>query len=498
MPRPAVVWFRDDLRLADNPALTAASAANAAVIAVYVFDTQPEPRPQGAAARWWLHGALEALEADLAACGVPLLILAGPQQQTMIELVDRLDAVSVHWSRRYEAGGVAIDSALKSHWRSQGRAAQSHKAALLYEPWEVRGRTGDPLRVFTPFWRAARATGEPQPPLPVPKGLRGARLAEIGSLGAVPIRALGLRPTRLDWAGGLRATWTPGEAGAHSRCEMFLATGLDGYGDGRNRPDRPMTSALSPFLRFGHISPRQLWHAIGAAVQSGSAGASDGDVDKFRAELGWREFSYSLLFNHPALHRRSVQPRFDAFPWRDDAAGLRAWQRGLTGYPLVDAGMRQLWTTGWMHNRVRMVAASFLIKHLLVDWRLGEDWFWDTLVDADPASNPASWQWVAGSGADAAPYYRIFNPVLQGETYDPNGNYVRRYVPELARLPAPVIHRPWTAMPAELRAAGVVLDETYPRPIVDHATARARALAALETLKPNAESRRINDDGQGQ
>ena len=498
MPRPAVVWFRDDLRLADNPALTAASAENAAVIAVHVFDINAEPRAIGAASRWWLHGALETLAADLAAHGVPLLTLAGPQRETMIRLVDRLDAASVHWSRRYGAGGVSIDSALKTHWRSQGRVAHSHKATLLHEPWEVRGRTGDPLRVFTPFWRAARATGEPPPPLPCPAALRGATVADADSVGAVPITALGLRPTRPDWAGGLRATWAPGEAAAHRQCRAFLETGLDGYGEGRNRPDRPMTSALSPYLRFGHISPRQLWHITGTAVQSGVSAASDGDVDKFRAELGWREFSYSLLFNHPALHRHSVQSRFDAFPWRDDPAGLRAWQRGLTGYPLVDAGMRQLWTTGWMHNRVRMVAASFLIKHLLVDWRLGEDWFWDTLVDADPASNPASWQWVAGSGADAAPYYRIFNPVLQGETYDPKGDYVRRYVPELARLPASLIHRPWTATPAELRAAGVALGETYPRPIVDHATARARALAALETLKPNADSRRINVSTQDQ
>jgi deoxyribodipyrimidine photo-lyase len=478
--------------------LTAASAENAAVIAVHVFDINAEPRAIGAASRWWLHGALETLAADLAAHGVPLLTLAGPQRETMIRLVDRLDAASVHWSRRYGAGGVSIDSALKTHWRSQGRVAHSHKATLLHEPWEVRGRTGDPLRVFTPFWRAARATGEPPPPLPCPAALRGATVADADSVGAVPITALGLRPTRPDWAGGLRATWAPGEAAAHRQCRAFLETGLDGYGEGRNRPDRPMTSALSPYLRFGHISPRQLWHITGTAVQSGVSAASDGDVDKFRAELGWREFSYSLLFNHPALHRHSVQSRFDAFPWRDDPAGLRAWQRGLTGYPLVDAGMRQLWTTGWMHNRVRMVAASFLIKHLLVDWRLGEDWFWDTLVDADPASNPASWQWVAGSGADAAPYYRIFNPVLQGETYDPKGDYVRRYVPELARLPASLIHRPWTATPAELRAAGVALGETYPRPIVDHATARARALAALETLKPNADSRRINVSTQDQ
>ena len=498
MSRPAIVWFRDDFRLADNPALTAASTGDAAVIAVYVFDATAEPRPQGAASRWWLHGALESLASDLAAHGVPLLILAGPHRETMIRLVDQLDAASVHWSRRYDAAGVAIDSALKTHWRAQGRAAHSHKATLLYEPWEVRGRTGDPLRVFTPFWRAARAIGEPGQPLPVPRGLRGATIADAGALGAVPLAALGLRPTRPDWAGGLRATWTPGEAAASRQCVSFIATGLDGYGDGRNRPDRPMTSALSPYLRSGHISPRQLWHAIGSAVQSGASAASDGDVAKFRAELGWREFSYSLLFHHTALHRRSVQPRFEAFPWRDDPAGLRAWQRGLTGYPLVDAGMRQLWTTGWMHNRVRMVAASFLIKHLLVDWRLGEDWFWDTLVDADPASNPASWQWVAGSGADAAPYYRIFNPVLQGETYDPKGDYVRRYVPELARLPAGLIHQPWTATPAELRAAGVILGETYPRPIVDHAAARARALAALETLKPNMDSRRINGDSRDQ
>jgi deoxyribodipyrimidine photo-lyase len=293
---------------------------------------------------------------------------------------------------------------------------------------------------------------------------------------------LHLEPRKPDWAGSLREAWTPGEAGAHAALKHFLKIGLPNYATERDRPDKPATSRLSPFLHFGHISPRQVWHAAQAAIMSGTSKANSTDLEKLFSELGWREFSYHLLFNHPDLATKNFQERFDALAWRHDAKALRAWQRGLTGYPIVDAGMRELWTTGWMHNRVRMVAASFLIKHLLIDWREGERWFWDTLVDADPANNAASWQWVAGSGADAAPYFRIFNPVLQGEKFDPDGAYVRRWVPELAKLPNALIHKPWKATQDQLAAAGVQLGETYPRPIVDHDTARKRALAALEAL----------------
>ncbi len=289
----------------------------------------------------------------------------------------------------------------------------------------------------------------------------------------------GLEPTKPNWAKGFGAVWTPGEAGAQTRLEEFLDSALKGYADGRNRPDRASTSRLSPHLRFGEISPVQIWHRS----QMATGMEPTEDVAKFLAEIGWREFAYHLLYHMPDLPAANVQPRFDAFPWRSDPSVLKAWQKGQTGYPIVDAGLRQLWQTGWMHNRVRMIVASFLVKHLLIDWREGEAWFWDTLVDADVANNPASWQWVAGSGADAAPYFRIFNPMLQGEKFDPKGDYVRRWVPELANLPAKAIHTPWEAAPSVLAKAGVRLGETYPKPIVDHEAARARALAAFATIR---------------
>ncbi len=274
----------------------------------------------------------------------------------------------------------------------------------------------------------------------------------------------------------MRETWNPGEKSARARLAAFLKTGLAGYSGDRDRPDRAGTSGLSPHLRFGEISPRQIWHA--ARFAADERPALSGDAEKFLSELGWREFCRHLLFDVPELASRNLQPQFDAFPWQRDDKALSAWQRGRTGYPIVDAGMRELWHTGVMHNRVRMVVASFLVKHLLIDWRDGEAWFWDTLVDADPGSNPANWQWVAGSGADAAPYFRVFNPILQGEKFDSDGGYVRRWVPELARLPDQLIHQPWSAAPLELAAAGVELGKDYPRPIIDHKVGRERALAA--------------------
>ncbi len=320
------------------------------------------------------------------------------------------------------------------------------------------------------------------PPLPAPARIAAAPLPP--GFHFLPIGDLGLEPTRPDWAGGLREEWTPGEDGARARLSAFLDGGLKGYAIDRNRPDRPASSKLSPHLRFGEISIRQCWRAARVAFDAGETGASDTDLDTFLKELGWREFSYHLLFHNPTLARTNYNVKFDAFRWRDDEAALEAWRRARTGYPMVDAGMRQLWTTGWMHNRVRMIVASFLVKHLLIDWRAGEEWFWDTLVDADPANNAASWQWVAGTGADAAPYFRIFNPFGQGEKFDPDAVYIRRWVPELAKLPNDVIHRPWAAPPALLAAAGVKLGETYPLPMVDHDAARARALAALQGMKP--------------
>ena len=482
MPSTSLHWFRDDLRLADNPAL-AAAVAEGPTLCFYIFDEGPARRALGGASRWWLSRSLAALSASLAERGAELLILRGDPAQLVPRVAALVDAGLVTWSRRYDGASVALDARIKSEIIASGRRVASFTAALLNEPWQVTTKTGEPMKVFTPYWRAARALGEPPAPLPAPGRIESPPLpAELVAM-AVTREDLALEPTTPDWAGGLREAWTPGEAGAAAALTDFLAGSLDGYGEGRNRPDYVSTSRLSPHLRFGEIGPRQIWHATRSAIASGETSAPEADADKFLSEIGWREFSYHLLFHNPELATRNYNPRFDAFPWRSDKDALSAWQRGKTGYPIIDAGLRELWTTGWMHNRVRMIVASFLIKHLLIDWREGEVWFWDTLVDADPANNAASWQWVAGSGADAAPYFRIFNPVTQGLKFDPDGLYVRRWIPEIAALPDALIHEPWKADAGTLRRAGIGLGETYPRPIVDLDAGRERALAALAATK---------------
>ncbi len=479
--RPALLWFREDLRLADNPALKAAVATGQPLICIYVSDAESGGlRPPGGAARWWLHGALAALDASLKARGGMLHILRGPAAPIIERLTADNDVSAVFWNRCYEAAGRAIDAAIKSALKARGIDAESFNGALLHEPWTVAGKSGTPFRVFTPFWRAACAKGEPAAPLKAPDTLVFHPHPKLA--GAVALADLHLEPLKPDWASGLRPSWTPSEAGARAALEHFLHNNLAGYAANRDRPDMASTSRLSPFLHFGHLSPRQVWHASQAAVASGASKASCADLEKFFSELGWREFSYHLLFHHPDLATDNFQSRFDAMPWRQDAPALRAWQCGRTGYPIVDAAMRELWATGWMHNRTRMVAASFLVKHLLIDWREGERWFWDTLVDADAANNAASWQWIAGTGADAAPYFRIFNPILQGEKFDPDGAYVRRWVPELAKLPAALIHKPWKAAQDQLAAAGIRRGETYPQPIITHGAARQRALEAFGAL----------------
>ena len=479
--RPALVLFRDDLRLADNPALETAAASGVPLLCVFIRDeTSPGIRPLGGAARWWLHHSLVALAAALEERGAALHVLAGPTVDLVAALAESVDAGAVFWNRRYGKAEQAADAALKRALSASGRTAASFNARLLHEPWTVKTAAGTPFRVFTPFWRATRALGAPALPRPAPKRLEAAAWP-MGGPPALAVDELGLLPRRPDWAGGLRQAWQPGEAGATARLVAFLDHDLDGYALGRDRPDLTHVSALSPHLRFGEISPRQVFHAVHTAELSGAAQGRD--AEKFLAELGWREFCHHLHFQFPDLDRKNVQPRFDDFLWRTGAErDLTAWQRGLTGLPLVDAGMRQLWQTGTMHNRVRMVAASFLAKDLMIDWREGEAWFWDTLCDADAASNPANWQWVAGCGADAAPYFRIFNPVKQGETHDPAGSYVRRFVPELAALPDKWIHRPFEAPPAVLAQAGVTLGETYPVPIVDRSLSRRRALEAFAAI----------------
>ncbi|SFK13009.1 cryptochrome/photolyase family protein [Methylocapsa palsarum] len=479
---PAILWFRDDLRLADNPALREAHASGAPLLCVYVFDEETAGmRKPGGASRWWLHHSLAALGQDIAARGGRLDLFRGAAETILPALAQKSRAGAVFWTRRYGGAEIAADANIKAALTAAGARAASFKGQLLHEPWELEKKSGGGFEVYSPYWRAARAMPEPAAPLPSPKDISCAPCPS-GGPDRIDLADLALLPTRPDWASGLRETWTPGERGAQARLTAFLANGLENYAAARDDLGAAATSHLSPHLRFGEISPRQILAGVRWAEQE-TPGSARG-AEKFLAEIGWREFDYHLLFRHPGAAETNINPRFDAMPWRSPSkTALRAWRLGRTGYPVVDAGMRELWTTGYMHNRVRMVAASFLVKHLLVDWRIGEKWFWDTLCDADPANNPMNWQWVAGSGADAAPYFRVFNPVLQGEKFDSSGVYVRRHVPELAAMPDRWIHKPWLAPTDVLRKAGVTLGKTYPAPIVDHAKARADALAAFEAIK---------------
>jgi deoxyribodipyrimidine photo-lyase len=486
MPAPAIIWFRQDLRLEDNPALAAAAEAGP-LVALYILDETRGVRPWGGASRWWLAESLAALEKELRRKAVPLILRRGPAARVLGEVVAETRAKSVHWNRNYEPYAIRRDKAIKAELAKRGIEATSHNAALLFEPWTVKTQAGEPFKVFTPFWRALQGLPEPPRPLPAPRKLekayrqpRSDRLADWA-----------LKPVKPDWAAGFGNFWQPGEAGARQRLEEFLAGHLALYHEMRDRPDLSATARLSPHLHWGEIGPRQIWHAVKAqAIASGDL-VPPRAAESFLRELAWREFSHYLLFHWPRLPSEPWKPEFGRFLWRNDKAGFAAWQRGRTGYPIVDAGLRELWATGWMHNRVRMITASFLVKHLLIAWQEGEAWFWDTLVDADLAQNAASWQWVAGSGADASPFFRIFNPVLQGEKFDPQGAYVRRWLPELAQVPIEFLHKPWTAPPTLLAAAGVVLGRDYPEPVVDHALARERALAAFETLRQGVAGRPV-------
>lgn len=441
---PSLVWFRDDLRLADNPALRAAVDRGGPVVAVFVLDEEsPGFRPLGGAARWWLHHSLAALADGLRAKGTALILRRGAAAEVIPRLAAEVGAVAVFWNRRYSAPERAVDAGLKESLRADGHEVSSFAASLLFEPWTVRTGAGTPYGVFTPFWRACQQLPAPREPLPEPREIAGPPAPPASD----DLDDWGLLPTAPDWAGGLRERWTPGEPAARRRLHAFLAEDVADYDRARDEPAGGATSMLSPRLRWGELSPHQVWHA---AVSSGAR------VGGFLSEVGWREFAWHTLFHAPDLATKNLKPAYDAFPWpRLKPSMLRAWQRGETGVPLVDAGMRELWVSGFMHNRVRMVTASFLIKNLLIDWRRGEEWFWDTLVDADAASNPFNWQWVAGSGADAAPYFRIFNPELQAKKFDADGRYVREWAPD-----------------AEER-----------EPIVDLKETRDAALAAYEEVK---------------
>ena len=478
-PAPIVVWFRDDLRLGDNPAFHEAAATGRPLVCIYVEDIAGrDARALGGAARWWLHGSLRELGKSLEEKGGQLLLFSGAAEDVVPFVVASCDATAIFWNRRYIKSVKEIDKALKDAFKRRGIEARSFNGHLLYEPWALSTSAKMPFKVFSPFWRAAQAFGEPACPLPEPVHPKFHIVPQEVEIRSRLLEELRLEPSSPDWAGGMREAWHRGERGAQRCLNIFLESGLSVYAGSRDRPDVMATLRLSPYLRFGNISARQVWHQATAAAHARGPALDTRNLEKFQAELGWREFSYHLLYHNPDIGTQNFQQKFDGFRWRSDPTSLAAWQYGRTGYPLVDAGMRELWTTGYMHNRVRMVTASFLVKDLLIDWREGEAWFWDTLVDADAANNAASWQWVAGTGADAAPFSRIFNPVLQGEKFDPDGSYVRRWIPEIADLPTKFIHRPWEA-PELLRSRCL---NTYPHRIVDHRGARERALQVLSRL----------------
>jgi len=464
----ALVWLRNDLRLADNPALTAAIGAGDTVVALYVHEATDGVRAPGAAARWWLHQSLESLGKDLAKHGIALVVRSGESHHTVLATAHEFAANAVFWNRRYGPGERAVDAAIKDALKTDGIAVESFAANVLIEPWEIATGQGKPYSVFTPFWKTLKTL-------------------DIATPLAAPATAKGIAaPASFDpyvqpkWAEKFAPYWSIGEDAARAVLDRFLDEKVEDYPLGRDIPAKDVTSLLSPHLRFGEISSRQVWHVAMARAHA-EPGLHD-KIDKFLSELAWRDFNYHQLYHRADITTQPMQPKYAELAWRQSDDDLRAWEQGQTGWPIVDAGLRELWETGYMQNRVRMLVASLLAKNLLIDWRLGEQWFWDCLVDADVASNPGNWQWVAGCGLDASPYFRIFNPVVQGERFDGAGDYVRRWVPELKRLPENWIHKPSEAPPAVLRAAGVELGQNYPEPIVDLKLSRQRALEAAADL----------------
>ena len=478
MTNPIIYWFRQDLRTSDLPGLLAAAATGRPVVPCYILDDiSPGDDAMGSASRWWLHHSLEALAEQLDGLGGKLMLRRGQAASVLTELIKETGAESVYCSRLYEPWANELEGALHDSLSKQGVTFKRYPGSLLFEPENIANKSGSPFKVFTPFWRHCRSGNTPA----LPKDAPGTVTWYQQPYNSEPLTSWQLLPSSPDWAEQWQQLWQPGSLGAKQRLAVFLGGPVSDYSEGRNHPALEATTRLSPHLHFGELSPRTVWHA---AVNLAARQPQQADqVDKFLSEMGWREFSHHLLYHYPTITRDPFKPQFSHFPWLGNEAALKAWQQGQTGYPIVDAGMRELWQTGYMHNRIRMVVASFLTKHLLVHWRAGARWFWDTLLDADLANNACGWQWVAGSGADASPYFRIFNPIIQGEKFDEDGVYIRQWVPELAGLPNRYLNKPWEAPAAVLEAAGIRLGENYPHPIVDHKSARESALAAYASVR---------------
>jgi len=463
-----IVWLREDLRLFDNPALYYA-ASQGSVLPVFIY-----PEGLGAASYWWLHHSLQDLIDSLKQQGIKLILRKGNPEEVLLELVNEIVADKVVWNRVYSPLGIEQGKSVKASLK--GVSTQSFNGQLLIEPTQILNKQGLPFKVFTPFWRHCQKILEPSPVVIEPKLISTGYSPQSDDL-----QSWQLVPQKPDWSVGLAERWQAGEDGAQKRWQQFLESTISFYKNGRDFPSQKNTSYLSPHLAFGEISPKQIWFDTQQAIANNEIDSENGT--KFLSEIGWREFSRYLLVHFPHIVSEPFNKRFADFPWQSDQELLSAWQQGKTGYPIVDAGMRELWATGYMHNRVRMVAASFLTKHCLIHWNEGMNWFWDTLVDADIANNTASWQWATGCGADAAPYFRIFNPILQGEKFDKEGKYIKKWLPELSKLPTKFINKPWEADIATLDQAGVTLGVDYPLPVVDHKEARERALSSYQSIK---------------
>ena len=474
--RPIIHWFRNDLRLSDNPALAEAARSARPIVPVYILgDADSDPWAPGSASRWWLHHSLATLNESLKARGSRLILRSGQPKDVLRDLVTETGATAVHVTRLTEPHAIKVNLEIADVLGELGVRFRVFDGNLLFPPRSIMTRKGDPFKVFTPFYKTCLQRFSLQEPLPAPKRLMCTRKPVKSD----SLDQWDLLPTGPDWASGWLDMWTPGESGAFNFLDSFLEDSATQYQSQRSRPDITGTSRVSPHFHFGEISPRTCWHRLLMNVKP----ASRDDLEPFFRQLIWREFSHHLLYHWPTFPEKPFRQEFERFPWVRDEKALRLWQRGLTGYPIVDAGMRELWATGWMHNRVRMITASFLVKHLLIPWQDGAKWFWDTLVDADLANNSVNWQWVAGCGVDAAPFFRIFNPILQGQKFDPDGAYVRSWIPELENLPNKYIHQPWAASEHILADSGISLGNTYPSPVVDHMDARNRALAMFEQIR---------------